>query len=123
MGKIHIGPPPPKSLTDWQTNTSENITFAHYVADGKNKHVQRCLGTTESQHFVHTSIYTYLLFCPGNFLHNGIKYIRISSSSLSVIIVYIGNYKDETKFHYRLSEKYIQLRSYCIKELYCAHKK
>ena len=33
MGKIHMGPP----RTDWQTNTSENITFPHYVAGGKDE--------------------------------------------------------------------------------------
>ena len=35
MSKIHTGPP--RSWTDWQTNTTENITFPHYVAGGKNK--------------------------------------------------------------------------------------
>ena len=32
MGKIHMGPP--HSWTDWQKNTSENITFLHYVVGG-----------------------------------------------------------------------------------------
>ena len=43
MGKIHMGPPP-KSLTDRQTNMCENITFPHTTyADGKYKHVQKLL--------------------------------------------------------------------------------
>ena len=33
MGKIHMEPPPPVGQID-KTNTSENITFPHYVAGG-----------------------------------------------------------------------------------------